>query len=512
VSVLLPPAAGLPPHARWLAGRYEFLRELGRGGTAVVYLARERATGREVAVKLVEHAADDGYPAARIVREARLAAGLRHPNIVGTLAVEDGEAATALVTEYVAGGTLRAALRAQAGGDAPWPYARVAAVLRDVAGALAHAHARRVVHRDVKPENIFLAEPEGRALLGDFGIARRIGPDALPTLAGGAAGTPSYMAPEQVAGLAEDERTDVYALGLVGWELLAGRRPWQGETLYGVLHKQQHEPLPDLAALRPDIPAYLLAAIDGATAKDPAGRWRDGAAFLARLTPTPARLPPLADPDAGDHGGATVRFAAPGAAAPAAGARSTRVRRLGVGAAVAMLGAVGLAVATREPERRPAPGARTFAAAAVGSVAGADPIPARRRGRPTPGGARGAAGAAPRVPDSAGRRPGSEGAAAGAARRFAAAEARADARAEAAYDALLAALRRSAGGGREPRAARALQDEQRRWRVERDAGCRRSAAAAADPAPAAAACRISESERRSRALTARGARFDVPDR
>jgi uncharacterized protein YecT (DUF1311 family) len=163
-------------------------------------------------------------------------------------------------------------------------------VLRDVAAGLAHAHAARIVHRDVKPENVFLEDATDRALLADFGIARPLDTDVELTMVGASIGTPSYMAPEQVDGRAADERADVYALGLVAWEMLSGRRPWQGETLYSVLYKQKHEPLPSLAALRPDIPAFLLAAIEGALAKDPADRWRDASEFLDRLTPQPLVL------------------------------------------------------------------------------------------------------------------------------------------------------------------------------------------------------------------------------
>ncbi len=278
----------IAPEARWLADRYEFLAELGRGGMAVVYLGRERATGQEVAIKLVAGGqGTDDEAVRRFAREASTVAGLQHPNVVRTLGVEelDGRA-FAIISQYVRGRTLRAVLRA-AGAV---PFDSATRVLRDVAAGLAHAHAARIVHRDVKPENIFLEDATDRALLADFGIARPLDTDVELTMVGASIGTPTYMAPEQVDGRAADERADVYALGLVGWEMLSGRRPWQGETLYAVLHKQKHEPLPSLAALRPDIPAYLLAAIDGALAKAPGDRWRDASEFLDRLSPTPLVL------------------------------------------------------------------------------------------------------------------------------------------------------------------------------------------------------------------------------
>jgi serine/threonine protein kinase len=279
------PACAPPRLAPRLAERYDVFDEIGRGGASVVYLARERATARAVAIKLVGSAAGDGKALARFAREARIAEALQHANIVRTLEAEEWEGVAAFVTEYADGGTLRAALRAALDTGEPWPYARVAAVLRDVAAALAHAHAARVVHRDVKPENVFLDAASGRAMLADFGIAVELGRPGSAASGGEAAGTPSYMAPEQVAGRPVDERTDVYALGLVGWELLAGRRPWEGEPLHAVLHRQQHEALPPLAALRPDIPAYLLAAVEGALAKPPHDRCGTGRSSCAGSRP-----------------------------------------------------------------------------------------------------------------------------------------------------------------------------------------------------------------------------------
>jgi uncharacterized protein YecT (DUF1311 family) len=282
---------------------------------AVVYLARELATDRLVAVKLLgaRYAADPAA-ARRFAREARTVAGLVHPNVVRTLAIEELEGnAVAIVTEYVPGKTLRATLRE----SGPLPFERTAEILRDVANGLAYAHQYRIIHRDVKPENVFLHEATGRALLADFGIARQLDAETMLTAAGSSLGTPAYMAPEQIAGLSVDARTDVYALGLVGWEMLTGRRPWEGETLYAVLHRQQHESLPALASVRPDIPTYLLVAIEGAIPKSPASRWPDASTFLERLTPTPVALPPLrARPDEDEEVIATVSVDRPTREAP----------------------------------------------------------------------------------------------------------------------------------------------------------------------------------------------------
>jgi uncharacterized protein YecT (DUF1311 family) len=257
---------------------------------AVVYLARELSSGQIVAIKLLGGAQGTGADAVRrFAREAKTVSALEHPNIVRVLRVEELDgAAPAIVSVYIPGETLRDLLR-----RGPLPYERAAQILREMASALAYAHERRIVHRDVKPENIVLELHTGRALLADFGVARQLDAETILTAVGTSVGTPTYMAPEQIIGADVDARADVYALGLIGWEMLSGRRPWEGETLYGVLHKQQHEQLPRLDQLRPDIPSYLLRAIDGAIEKDPARRWHDGGEFLERLNPAPAALPPL---------------------------------------------------------------------------------------------------------------------------------------------------------------------------------------------------------------------------
>ncbi|HJR62737.1 MAG TPA: protein kinase [Gemmatimonadaceae bacterium] len=270
----------VPPELRALEKDYVFIRELGRGGTATVLLARHRARGQLVAVKMIygPHLADEEANR-RFAREASLVEHLDHPNIVRTHTVErlDGRA-LAIVMEHIVGATLRQALR-----DGPFAFDRTTKVLRDVGEALLYAHAQGLVHRDVKPENIFLEQGTGRALLSDFGTARSVTVDASLTLTGSAIGTPAYMSPEQIDGGALDGRSDLYALGLVGWEMLAGRRAYDDESVYGILYKQKHEPLPSLAELRPDIPARLLFAIEGALRKNRDERWADMEAFLAQL-------------------------------------------------------------------------------------------------------------------------------------------------------------------------------------------------------------------------------------
>jgi serine/threonine protein kinase len=267
-----------------LEERYELVREIGRGATALVFLARERATGRLVAIKAIRpRYAGDREATARFAREARTVADLDHPNIVRTYAVEQlGEQALAIVMQYVPGGTLRDALRERG----PFPFERATRILADVAEALRYAHGRGIVHRDVKPENIFLNDIAGHALLSDFGIARSLESDTELTLTGAALGTPAYMSPEQIDGRQADGRSDIYSLGLVGWEMLTGRRPWEGESVYSVVYKQKHQELPRLPELCASVPSPLLFAIESALDKHRDTRWANLDEFLAQLLET----------------------------------------------------------------------------------------------------------------------------------------------------------------------------------------------------------------------------------
>ncbi len=269
------------PRIPELAAEYEFVQELGRGGTGVVYLARDRELGREVAIKLLRPSAfRDEDAMARLIREARTAARLQHPNIVmllGARRLSRGE--LALLLQYVPGVTLKERIRS--GG--PLPVGEAQAVLMEMAAALGFAHRLRIVHRDVKPDNIYLDRAVGISRLADFGIARVWDASSDLTLPGMAIGTPTYMSPEQVEGAALDGRSDLYSLGLVGWEMLTGRPPWDGEGMYSVIYKQKTEQLPSIREFRSDVPGYLRLGIERLLAKDPIDRWATAEAFSAAL-------------------------------------------------------------------------------------------------------------------------------------------------------------------------------------------------------------------------------------
>jgi hypothetical protein len=271
-----------------LADQYELLAELGRGGSAVVYRARDRRLGREVALKAVRLAPalsvrDRAAEVARLAREARTTARLDHPHIVPVFAVHELRDGLAVVMRYVPGRSLKQLLADEGALDP----AHAVRLMVEVAGALDYAHAHGVVHRDVKPENIFVDAASGRALLADFGAARAGEGDVRVTRTGATVGTPAYMSPEQIDGGPVDGRADLYSLGLVAWETLAGRRPWAGAGLYQLLHHQKHDVLPPLAAVRPPalppVPLPLEYVVARLLEKRPAARWPSAAVLAAQL-------------------------------------------------------------------------------------------------------------------------------------------------------------------------------------------------------------------------------------
>jgi len=273
-------AEKIPAAYSALEADYEIIREIGRGGTALVYLARERATGAEVAIKLIRAKyLEDDEAIARFAREARFVARLDHPNIVPVHAVLDLESAgVALVMAHITGRTLKQVIR----DEHPVAPDKADRMMRGIANGLAAAHAMGIVHRDVKPENIFI-DSDGRALLADFGLARSMSGDTQLTMAGVAIGTPAYMAPEQIEGGELDARGDIYSLGLVAWEMLTGHRPWEGESLYAILYHQKYEQLPDVRDIRHDVPDRLADAIVGCIEKDREARWQNVSELIGAL-------------------------------------------------------------------------------------------------------------------------------------------------------------------------------------------------------------------------------------
>jgi serine/threonine-protein kinase len=266
-----------------LAQRYTIERQLGRGGMATVYLARDLKHDRLVALKVLHPELAATLGAERFLREIRLAARLQHPNI---LSVHDsGEAAGQLwfTMPYVEGESLRAWLTREHGISLE-DAVRIAG---EAAEALDSAHRHGVIHRDVKPENILLSE--GHALLADFGIARAVGGDERLTETGIALGTPDYMSPEQGSGETMlDGRTDVYALGCVLYEMLAGHPPFMGATAREVVARHTRDPVPSLRTSRPDLPAAVEHAVLKALAKAPADRFQTAGAFRDALATAPA--------------------------------------------------------------------------------------------------------------------------------------------------------------------------------------------------------------------------------
>src|SRR5688572_18167536 len=266
-----------------LAGEYSLQRELGRGGMGIVYLARDVQLDRDVAIKVLpSHLAANPEARERFVREARMAAGLSHPHIVPIHRVGEADGFVFFVMSFVDGETLGERLRTRG----PLSPADATRVLREVAWALAYAHGRGIVHRDVKPDNILLEAGTGRALVTDFGIAhggRDPGPATDP---GKLMGTAHFMSPEQAANQHVDGRSDLYALGVVGYLSVSGRLPFDAPNLPALLQSQATEAPPGVTHAAPGLAPALAAAIDRCLNRDPAGRFPDGEAMAAALAPT----------------------------------------------------------------------------------------------------------------------------------------------------------------------------------------------------------------------------------
>ena len=270
-------------------GQYRILREIGRGGMAVVYLAEQPSLGRYVALKVLHpYLADDATFVARFQREARTAARLQHSNIVTIYEVGQQGGYYFIAMEYLAGQPLNELIRRQ--GALPLP--RVVHIVQQVATALDCAHSQGFVHRDIKPSNIIVGQGDS-VKLTDFGIAKsRL--DARLTVSGHLLGTPYYMSPEQAQGRAVDYRADIYSLGVVCYEMLTGRVPFGGETPV-VLHKHVYERARPATELNRRLPPAVSAAVERALAKQPGGRYRGAGEFarsLAAGAGQPVAVPP----------------------------------------------------------------------------------------------------------------------------------------------------------------------------------------------------------------------------
>jgi len=272
-----------------LSGRYRLERELGHGGMALVYLGQDLAVPRRVAIKVLRPELAGMVARERFLREIRIASSLVHPNILPLLdagtasATANTPALPYFTMPFVEGETLRARVER----EHQLPLDDALRIAHEVAAALGYAHDHGVVHRDIKPENILLVE--GHALVADFGIARAISEsvdaDAI-TSAGLVVGTAMYMSPEQASGHASlDGRSDLYALGCVLYEMLAGEPPFTGATAHATIARHQLDPVPSLRTVRSTVPVQVEATVMRALAKSPADRFQTAAQFAAAVAP-----------------------------------------------------------------------------------------------------------------------------------------------------------------------------------------------------------------------------------
>jgi len=262
-----------------LSGRYRLEAKLGSGGMSTVYLARDQTLDRQVAVKVMHREmSEQAEQLERFRQEARAVAKLSNPNVVSVIDAGEDGGHPYIVFEYVEGETLKHRISRE---GALGPQEAVAYAI-EIGRALSVAHARKMVHRDVKPQNVLIDE-EGRAKLTDFGISRQLEQDGM-TATGRVLGTTDYVAPEQAMGHGADPRSDIYSLGVVLYEMLVGQVPFKAESQVGVAMKHVNEELPDVQRRRPEVSAAVALVVERATAKDPNGRYQEIGEMLDDLS------------------------------------------------------------------------------------------------------------------------------------------------------------------------------------------------------------------------------------
>ena len=310
-----------------LSGRYRLESKLGSGGMSTVYLALDEVLDRPVAIKLLHREiSEEADQLERFRREARAAARLSHPNLVSVIDAGEDEGRPYIVFEYIEGRTLKRRIHEEGG----LPIDEAVAYAIEIGRGLTAAHARKLVHRDVKPQNV-LIDPDGRAKVTDFGIARSLESEGL-TATGRVLGTTDYVSPEQAMGEDVDERSDVYSLGIVLYEMLTGDVPFRAETQVGVAMKHVNEPLPDVQTKREEVSATLASVIDRATTKDPRDRYSTVAEMVRDLEQT-------LEVEAARRGGTTGEATSVLESVPSAQRKLTRRRRIpGLGIAMAIVG------------------------------------------------------------------------------------------------------------------------------------------------------------------------------
>lgn len=266
-----------------LNGRYELIERIGSGGMSVVYKAKDRALGRIVAVKMMHESftSDRGF-LKRFQQEAHAAANLAHPNIVTVHDIGQDEYKHYIVMEFVEGQTLKEIIRSY--DESPMPISRALDLIIQVCNGIGYAHRANLVHCDVKPQNVIVTVDD-RVKVADFGIARAISGATQPQKVTQVWGTPQYFSPEQAAGEAPTPASDVYAIGIMLFEMLTGQLPFAAESHTAMALKHLHTPPPQVTELNPAVPSQLAQIVNKLLAKEPAGRYRT-AGQLGRILST----------------------------------------------------------------------------------------------------------------------------------------------------------------------------------------------------------------------------------